>query len=397
MGKGVGLRPSLRLGTQHSALSIQPSALSNRFSRRARRGVSLMEVLISIFVILFGMLGVAALLPVGRFEMSMCLRADRAGNAGRAALREAQVRGMTNPYQWIAWYDGANPYPNWNQTNACQVYTPGWFPVPRVVTDATGNVTQEYEQYLQHYQAYAIDPLFIAQARTVDPNAGPLIARFPYGAANGTAYMGRVSFGIAALNNTALFDRIFTWQDDLVFDYPSEKTLRPRLLWRNVDGSTSTNLSPGAATAVRENKYSWMMTVTPADNEYGLHASTRKLYTLSVVVFYSRLLTPEGELSCNVAAPGSLIGGGDVLLGGANAVEVKPREWILLRGMNPNTGRLAFKWYRVIAADEFDPVTSTRRVTLAGPDWTDINNYQLQAGIFPGAIGVYTETVELER
>lgn len=352
-----------------SAFSLQHSAFSNRHSRRARRGVSLLEVLISIFVILGGMLGVAALLPVGRYEMSMCLRADRAGNAGRAALRDAQVRGMLDPNAWC-WYGG-------------QMTPPLDMPV-------------------------AIDPLgWAANLGTVFPVKPPnqVVLSMP-----------RVtlkSFVDTSLPQPLLFerarvlaDRIFTLQDDLVFDYPSEKTLRPRLLLRYVDGSTGTNLSPSAATAVRENKYSWMMTVVPAESEYDASADGRKLYTLSAVVFYARQLTADGEGTCDVdrASLGPLIGGGDVVLVGADAVEVKTGEWILLRGVK-GLGRrpmYQFKWYRVIAADEFNPTAFNgrggRRLTLAGPDWTDIASCQvLQAGVLPGAIGVYTETVELER
>ncbi len=42
-----------------------------------RRGVSLVEILICLFIILFGLLGVAALLPVGRYDIMVAARADR--------------------------------------------------------------------------------------------------------------------------------------------------------------------------------------------------------------------------------------------------------------------------------------------------------------------------------
>ena len=72
---------------------------------RTRRGVSLMEILISIGVILGGLVGVAALLPVGRSEIVQASRMDRAAACGRAVLHEVQVRGLADPSQWVGFYD----------------------------------------------------------------------------------------------------------------------------------------------------------------------------------------------------------------------------------------------------------------------------------------------------
>ena len=59
----------------------------------ARRGISLMEVLISAFIMAVGLLGVAALLPVGHHEASKGMLADRAAEIGRMAFRDFQIRG----------------------------------------------------------------------------------------------------------------------------------------------------------------------------------------------------------------------------------------------------------------------------------------------------------------
>ena len=47
-----------------------------------------MEVLISIFVLSIGLLGVAALIPLGQMALWETAKADRCGACGRAALRE---------------------------------------------------------------------------------------------------------------------------------------------------------------------------------------------------------------------------------------------------------------------------------------------------------------------
>lgn len=52
-----------------------------------------MEVLISAFIMSVGLLGVAALLPVGHHEANKGMIADRAAEIGRQAFRDFQIRG----------------------------------------------------------------------------------------------------------------------------------------------------------------------------------------------------------------------------------------------------------------------------------------------------------------
>ena len=48
--------------------------------------MSLLEVLAAIGVLSIGLLGLAALLPIGRYTIGEATKADRAGQCGRAAL-----------------------------------------------------------------------------------------------------------------------------------------------------------------------------------------------------------------------------------------------------------------------------------------------------------------------
>ena len=71
----------------------------SRTSRR-RRGISLLEVLISMFVLAVGLMGVAALIPAGQHEIVEAAKLDNAAMLGRAAFRDMQVRGYLNPNGW---------------------------------------------------------------------------------------------------------------------------------------------------------------------------------------------------------------------------------------------------------------------------------------------------------
>jgi len=79
-------------------LCVRPPAAKTR----RRRGVSLMEVLISTFVLSIGLLGLASLLPVGRFAIVETGKADRAGACGRAGLRDVKVRRILDSNNWAA-------------------------------------------------------------------------------------------------------------------------------------------------------------------------------------------------------------------------------------------------------------------------------------------------------
>jgi hypothetical protein len=65
--------------------------------------MTLMEVLISAFVLSVGLLGLASLLPVGRYNVTEALKADRAGVCGRSALHEIKVRRMLDFSPYAGW------------------------------------------------------------------------------------------------------------------------------------------------------------------------------------------------------------------------------------------------------------------------------------------------------
>lgn len=398
-------------------------------SSHPRRGVSLLEVLISMFIILFGLLGVAALLELGRSEVVVASREDRAMACGVSALADMTARGMLNPNRWVGWYDQA-PATGLGWWAPVPAPNPPWvYQLPSNQTAAWRRVG-DVEGKL--FGPCVIDPLYIL--RTITPASTPTeianqVARFPY--VPGVPAMRRLFVDVSkpggsplTLNVTtlaAIADRQFTWPDDQVFDIPKDPQQRP------------TRLFDATGAGVFEGNYSWLATVAPRSDGF---------VDVSVAVFYQRDFTPPsapadpdkpGERvlawtdSANAVQPGVQFfgggwGGGDVrllvdsvdspVLGRARSpayLDVREGDWIFVYGVSG--GQSILRWYRVIAVGEeatlLNPAQPpsntnpwTRLVTLAGPDWridNDNNGVPEAWGVVcTGVAGVCTETIKVD-
>ncbi len=334
--------------------------------RRARRGVSLMEVLISTFVLSFGLLGLAALLPLGRFAVVETNKADYSGACGRAALDDVKIRRMLYPY-----------YIN----TATGTLSELW-----VDDGGSGVVDDCFTQ-----GAFAIDPLGIANGR-------------PKTLGNATRALPRVTFaGIAAsADPLATAQAMFLWKNDLSFTNPENARTRQNFY----DSSNGLTTDPTTAVEpVVEGHYSWLATVTPAASEKNLFLepplppyAARRLYRVSVAVCYRRDFAAEQAVDVMNFVGNIGLGGGTITL--ASRLNVKPNEWILLCGLdNASTGTLAqAEWYRVISVGE---ISGNQALTLQGPDWNyDGNNdttLDATAVVIPTVVGVYSETIEVDN
>ena len=74
-----------------------------------RRGVSLLEVLISIFVISVGLMSLAMLIPAGAMAINEANKADRSGACGRSAMREVKIRRMLD-FNYFTTDPGKGPF-----------------------------------------------------------------------------------------------------------------------------------------------------------------------------------------------------------------------------------------------------------------------------------------------
>lgn len=421
-------RPPLviALGCGHR-VAVQANGLQSTTHRPhcRRRGITLLEVLVSLLVLTVGLLGVAALLPIGKYEMEQAGRSDRAAVLGQAAFRDLQVRGLLSPLRWSQIGGGLVLEP----ANGGRTLGTGFNPplLPPLV----------------------LDPLAVTYpGNAVVPGWFPT-SPLPGDATNLPMYrLTLPEFSVPAGLPAALRDmrhmaarRLFASPDELVVDVPSMAELRPRLQPRWLPGpdgrwgvantdddnnGTQDDASEAGWTgsddlAMRASNgdFSYLVTVAPKLSEMFDNvpyqsvgdAQSTKDYTVSVVVFYKRdLLTPPNtpaqttpsspppsermvwcDFPYNVqGSPEPSLGGGTVRLRtnqGVKWLDVKPGQWILLtayipdpafdnpQGSGNGTGRQRIaSWYRIVSVgvgntDQPNQSWYFIDVTLAGPDW----------------------------
>lgn len=354
-------------------------------------------------IIAIGLLGVAAMFPVGVAKVSQAVQSDRASTLGQAAFDEIKTRGLLNPAD-----DTTNP-------------RPGEWVRPRL-HDGVGTGIP-----------VAVDPLGSAAGDAITG-----IELFPI--SSGAPTLTRVTYPDATLSNivsASLAETVFRARDDLEYTLPDDRDQPAQQMFKRVNPLDSSSV---ALQRQYHGDYSWMFTAVPQieTDIYGnLHATGR--YTVSVVVFYKRLLVDaDNSLSPEVpehmvqvdntpgdGSPDGLVVGG---LGGVEAnlytnttvarqylERIRPGDWALLSAKT-TTGTI-FKWYRVTSReDEIQGVGPfTRWVSLAGGDlippsndwnqWLDADGNGrvepargegVHISLFDGAIAVFERTMGVE-
>ncbi len=94
-----------------------------------RSGISLLEVMFAAGILTVGILGMAALVPLGAYELIEAQKLDQSSTAGRAAFRDLEVRGYLQPKLWVDTQMGMliDPDPNsstYNQRIMAYPYLP---------------------------------------------------------------------------------------------------------------------------------------------------------------------------------------------------------------------------------------------------------------------------------
>jgi hypothetical protein len=361
--------------------------------RSLRRGISLLEVLISMFVLAVGLLGVAALIPAGHHEIAQGSRLEYASMIGRSAFRDLKVRGMLTPGNWDGTY-------YWRLQNG----NPAWAPTgpddpqPFVVNGAKSA-----------HVAFALDPLGIANGFS---------GRFPHNPGMLRPFLTRIApmdMTTDPATAAALMDTVFRSSVDLITaENTTNRDLPPeQLIFTENAGVVSTlrpSLFGGGDTFLRrasEGNYSWLATIV-SDHS---HTALSGTVTVSVAVFHKRDLSTAGagEIAATasvIGSPGTTgsigLGGGDVTINGITPASkvIRPGEWIMLAGRRliSSTQRYDyFRWYRVVSAGKKSGFS--QRVSLAGTDWDpELFNtaFGTSAFVFDNIVAVYEKNVTLK-
>ncbi|QDS98027.1 type IV pilus modification PilV family protein [Adhaeretor mobilis] len=440
--------------------SLQQAPPSPFLLPPSRRGISLLEVLISMFVLLFGLMGVASLFPVGNFYASRGERASRGVALSDAAFDEMLARGMLKPEAWL--------YGDPDMATVTELNSESISPTdksyvihPETVFDGTARVPNPQRANIGEFnltagaigpgRAFVIDPIGVAAALPPQdpenhnqffPYAGgvKLTATMPAAWKNSLAPILEDAWPIRRVTLPApdpttnggaialplnVADTIFSLHDTLSVELPEESDKPAIQRWRtaDVDLSGSANNTPDDPSDDQllrrqyDTTYTWLATVVPVTND-GLDALQpahdqygNRRYDVSVAVFYRREEVPSETSERLLEAV--LLPGGELELIGVDqqsledaTEDIRTGQWIALAGVNQTNGTFLMKWYRLLSLDDETSIDShghiVRRAMLDGPAWpqdpANPNEVEdLRAILLPGVVSVTTRSIPMQQ
>lgn len=443
-----------------SALCISPPTADcpPPTSSHPRRGISLLEVLISMFVLLFGLMGVAAVFPVGNHYVAKGEQADRGSGLAQAAMAELKTRGMLKPEVWLysALPGNSNDYGVANDYRVIQPDVPPTTPAsPRFLADSFNNVGTSGAGH-----AFVIDPLGEAAGRTalndldvfpfayfdnVNPTGEytnpasptnalnpwtPPTTSPPYGVVGTRWPIRRLTLPTTDIDTPtmpiAVGETIFRLRDDVTNELPKQDDRPAIQRWTAVDrnATPTPNYAADDTLLARQyaGNYSWIATIVPTTAEGAVALQPlnsrfgSELYEVSVAVFNKRELRPSAASERSIAAVMNL--GNELVISAANnntdavdnAVDgIRAGNWIAVVGVHQGTGQFLMRWYKILSIDDESqsgwPVDggtgsganfAIRRLMLDGPEWPQNSRDNLRAILLPGVISVATQMLPME-
>lgn len=314
-----------------------------------RSAISLTEVLIAMGILTLGLLGVAAVFPVGGWYMANAEKADRGSAIAQSVMNDIVAEGMLNPQSWfvmVPWNGVQAPAnvtfpsdgkyaPVAQPANINTVRATFARPLVATMLEALNQPTAATDATLigkQFGSAFVIDPIgmsalaFPNGKTPAQPSAHGLASTFPAAAyqdwfkyanspnwptsmwspwSGGTGTGGadgfrwpirRVTFrqaNTAWQMDKAMAEHYFRGNDDLAVDLP-KRADRPAM--QNWD--TGASQTPLARQWTGD--YSWIVTVVPTTNAArdGIARNPAGYaYDVSVVVFYKRPLPSDAQTS----------------------------------------------------------------------------------------------------
>jgi hypothetical protein len=419
----------------------------------ARRGISLLEVLISMFVLLFGLMGVAAIFPVGNHYAGRGEQFDRGSALAAAGFADLKARGMLKPELW--YYaskpnadDQLNTAPapvirptlsDFNVTLGSSNGTGYAFVIDPMgaalgIYDATAPITAglDYFPYIDLTNAATTDGIVNADMpstwRAPTANPGLVGDRWP---------LRRVSLlqSAGTLINPRVAETIFRLHDDVTNELPKEND-RPGIQRWAVDFAGFPQDQPWNHRLLARSytgNYSWLATVVPTSVESlaALQPINARfgsdLYEVSVAVFNKREPIPPSAATERLIEAQMLQGNELIIYDpyvenvDAAAEGIRAGNWIAVTGVHPTTGAFLLKWYRILSIDDETQENQqiynaagnlvgnypVRRAMLDGPDWplrkvvvSGVERFlpaiDLRAILLPGVISVQTQMLPME-
>lgn len=276
-------------------------SITNRNRLVARRGVTLLEVLVAMGVMVVGLMGLASLIPLGRLELAEGNRLDNTATLGRSAFREVSVRGYLRPEMWadpangksVIRDVGMDPVVNTPITKFVVSLTGATLPphapividplmvAPRFFGEAPNSTLTSAEQ--THRQNCSVFPYSFALsgAATGGPELSsnrPKIARVTLRSLP-PSVVGSAGNSNAFTMRSDVASRLFRSNDDLEFTVPTDKTEYPVQVFQTIAMSTTTvtiaNNQFSAPNYVQQKvgfrqfrgDYSWFLVAQPSPAE----------------------------------------------------------------------------------------------------------------------------------
>jgi hypothetical protein len=393
-----------------------------------RRGISLLEIMISIGVVGIGLIGVASLIPLAHYKASEGVREERKALFGRRVFREFLVNEFHRPGSWQGPNQGT---PYWAVFNGQHPYQPVYNPL-------TGRVLLQTYCFDPHWVAARLAGSFptsgtfpeVGPANLVVPRVTVLAYRpevlreslLLHGATPAVASLRAAGFvGSPTPMSLARADEIFRIHDDLIVEPPDNPNDIARQSY--LSESSSAYPVPQAFKRLAHGGFSWMATLVPElnsavdpSNPTVFLAYLTNRFKVSIVVFNQRNLTSNyaEEVVAQVAVPpNSLMTGAikELVINELGQVPPVPEnvgvrhirggDWVALvqklplPAPQPPYTRLL--WYQVVSTDEqTSDTTMTRQLSLAGPDWNPDWSQPIYAIYLRNVEAVFEKSVEIQ-
>lgn len=397
-----------------------------------RTGLSILEVMVSIGILVLGLLGVVALIPIAAQKLRQGIALDDATAVARAGIADIQAREGNNIRKWLRYQPGAfaataagtmnnlwgvqmqlDPYPPGNNTPSAYVHPTWAFCIDpmmheSVLVQSATNRQPNYFPYQPQTPTAGVFPT-ATEIRNGLPSTN--FGRMVRVTMNWNQVDWRQAFGSPPLTpatlNVGLANSMCLSPDDLLLTSPGQEpadgvlgvtVAQTDAPASQFDVSMSSWDTPAANRIKRnsESRLSWFATMVPLP---GSMTSGLRYYTLSVAVVERRDLiidntrettvdqteeqyqTVESERTAGVRFIGGGLGGGEVqlvsyqptaALGLKNLSRLREGNWIMVSGpANPTLGHIYY-WYRIGSIDPEPSIVggeAVRTATLRGPDW----------------------------